>query len=77
MAVHDHQDTEALTHLAEEVEQERKTKGHTPFDDIPESDGADSGRQDGHGSEASQESRETVERAEAFGAQARPQTPGL
>lgn len=77
MSVHDHQDTEALIHLAEEVEQERKTKGHTPFDDIPESDDGDSGRQDGQGSEASQGSRDSVERAEAFGAQARPQTPGL
>lgn len=30
----------------------------------------------GHGTEASQGSRETVGRAEAFGAQARPQPPG-
>lgn len=29
--------TKALQSLAQEVENERKTKGHTPFDDIPES----------------------------------------
>ena len=29
--------TKALQSLAEEVENERKAKGHTPFDDIPES----------------------------------------
>ncbi len=33
--------TEALQHLAEEVEKERQEKGHTPFDDVPESDGED------------------------------------
>lgn len=30
--------TQALQSLAAEVENERETKGHTPFDDIPESD---------------------------------------
>lgn len=30
--------TQALKSLAEEVENERQEKGHTPFDDIPESD---------------------------------------
>lgn len=30
--------TRALQNLADEVENERKQKGHTPFDDIPESD---------------------------------------
>ncbi|GIG55445.1 hypothetical protein [Demequina activiva] len=77
MSVHSHKDTEALQHLADEVEQERATKGRTPFDDIPESEGGDPARQDGLGNEASQDSREAVERAEAFGAQGRPQTPGL
>lgn len=30
--------TQALQNLAAEVENERKQKGHTPFDDVPESD---------------------------------------
>lgn len=30
--------TQALKSLAEEVDRERKEKGRTPFDDVPESD---------------------------------------
>ncbi|WP_084105726.1 hypothetical protein [Demequina sp. NBRC 110056] len=71
----DHEGTEALQHLADEVEQERKTKGHTPFDDIPESEGEHSTREDAQGREAS--SDDEVTPAETIGYTGQPRTPGL
>lgn len=37
MSLHDHEGTDALTRLADEVEEERRTKGHTAFDAQDES----------------------------------------
>lgn len=36
-----HEGTDALKRLAEEVEQERVTKGHTPFDEIADDESHD------------------------------------
>ena len=44
-----HEGTEALQHLAEEIERERREKGRTPFDDVPESDEATASAAEEHG----------------------------
>jgi hypothetical protein len=72
-----HKGTEALQQLADEVEQERVTKGHTPFDDVPESDGGQAASPDADKVDSSHDDRDDAVRAAAFGAQSRPQTPGL
>lgn len=70
-----HKGTEALQHLADEVEQERKDKGHTPFDDIPESEEGVRTSADGTGTQASSET-EVVEGSPAGGL-TQPRSPGL
>lgn len=65
--------TQALQNLAAEVEEERKTKGRTPFDDIPESDSGahSSAREDYEGAGDSLDALSDPTRAGAIGAASR------
>ncbi|WP_084038233.1 hypothetical protein [Demequina sp. NBRC 110053] len=69
----DHEGTQSLQHLADEVEQERKTKGHTPFDDIPEPEqnGTDEGAQEAVSSD------DDVAPAESVGGTRQPRSTDL
>lgn len=71
--------TQALRNLAEEVEQERKAKGHTPFDDVPKSDsGAHSStREDFEGGGDSLDELDDTAKAGMFGHTGRMDRPGL
>lgn len=74
-----HEGTEALQNLADEVEQERKQKGHTPFDEVPESEsGAHSStREDFEGGGDSLDELDDPARAGMFGHTGRLDRPGL
>lgn len=71
--------TRALQQLAEEVEKERREKGRTPFDEVPESESGDhsSTREDYEGTEDSLGELDDPTRAGAVGNLGRIARPGL
>ena len=78
MAKFTHEGTEDLQHLADEVEKERQAKGHTPFDDVPESDEADgTTREDHEGVDDGLGDASDPARAGIVGAAGRVQRPGI
>ncbi|WP_084077059.1 hypothetical protein [Demequina sp. NBRC 110057] len=56
MSLTDHEGTDALTRLAQEVEEERRTKGHTAFDAQDESDDRQTGETRGERAEVDESS---------------------
>ena len=74
-----HEGTQALQNLAAEVEQERKQKGHTPFDDVPESDSGvhSSTREDFEGGGDSLDELDDPAKAGMVGHAGRITRPGL